>query len=88
MCSESTILAAERDDFPPWFIYRHRTLARDGPGYEHIASRLENPHLQTKDQLFEAILDKLILDKELYRNAYTDFFSGAMTRKDFEHTAA
>jgi hypothetical protein len=46
------------------------------------------PRIKTKEGLLQAILDRLVLDKELYRKAYTDFVENKTARKVFEEMVA
>jgi hypothetical protein len=43
---------------------------------------------KTKDELFQAIVDNLFMDKELYTDAYTKFADNKLSREEFEKKVA
>ncbi|KAE9971186.1 hypothetical protein EG328_005787, partial [Venturia inaequalis] len=90
MYSPVIIMVAERDDLPPWFVYKNRGRQGErGPGLEHIAFLEQHPELRTKPQLLEAIVAEFVLfatDRERYRNSYNSFAAGTMSRRNFEQT--
>lgn len=81
-------MAAEQDGLTPAFVHKYRGLPRDGPSNKPVFGPPHPPHIKSKADLFQTILDKLIVDKELYRKAYTNFAEEKTTREFFEKEVA